>query len=52
MAYWTFLFTEHKYNVWQSPDGYYQVTKTKAPPVSTAGYKDLNAIWKLKGVAP
>lgn len=48
--YWTFLRTAHGYNIWQAPDGHYQVTKTKAPPVGTAGYHNLETLLKLKGV--
>jgi len=51
-TYWTFLKTVGKYNVWTSPDGYFQVTQTKTPPDSTAGYKELDSLLSLKGIKP
>lgn len=51
MPYWAFVKIAGDYNVWYSKkDQVYQVTKTKAPPVHTAGYHNLESLLKLKGV--
>jgi len=49
-SYWTFLKTVGEYNVWTSSDGYFQVTQSATPPDTTAGYKNLDSLLKLKGI--
>lgn len=38
------------YFLWKHTDGVWQVTKTNTPPTNDAGYYDLNALLKLKGI--
>lgn len=48
--YWQFVGIRGGYHVWHSRDGTYQVTTTKTPPDTTAGYHSLDSLLKLKGV--
>ena len=49
-AYWTFLKIVGQFNVWKSADGAYNLTQTRTPPVMTAGYYDLDALLRMKGL--
>jgi hypothetical protein len=47
-SYWLLVRIENGYYIWQSPDKFYQLTRTNTPPSSTAGYKNLESIGRLK----
>lgn len=49
-GYWVFVETRGEYNIWRSQDGYYQITKGSTPPDTTAGYRVLDSLLKLKGL--
>lgn len=49
-AYWQLVAPRGGYYVWHSTDGTYQVTRTKTPPDTTAGYHNLDSLLRLKGI--
>lgn len=51
LDYWQYHDFVGGYYIWRSPDNSYQVTKGPTPPDTLAGYYNLQALLRMKGLA-